>query len=241
MKVFLLNCKALLKAFKIFLILLLIISVSFLSVPKDFKSIAVTAQQKNDITVIVDAGHGGFDGGAVAGDGTVEKDINLSIALKLGEMLSVIGYNVVYTRTTDTGTDDLDDDNISSRKKSDLNNRLELMYGFSDAVFVSIHLNKFTSGSAKGAQVFYSPNNELSKTLGESIQSSVISLVQPENKRVCKKAGKDIYLLNEAPLSAVIVECGFLSNSEELVLLKDEEYQFKMAFAVLDGILKYYS
>ncbi len=191
--------------------------------------------------VLANASHGGFDGGAVASDGTVEKDINLSIALKLGEMLSAAGYNVVYTRTSDNGTDNLSGDTISSRKKADLKNRLELMYEFSDAVFVSIHLNKFTSGSAKGAQVFYSPNNDASKTLGDYIQSSVINLVQPENERICKKAGKDIYLLNKAPLPAVIVECGFLSNSAELKLLKEEEYQFKIAFAVLGGIIKYFS
>lgn len=237
MRVFFLKCKPI----KIFLILLLIIIIAVFSVTQPKNALATNAKSNNTITVIVDAGHGGFDGGAVANDGTVEKDINLSIALKLGEMLDIMGYNVVFTRTVDNGTDNLETGSIASRKKADLKNRLELMYGFSDAMFVSIHLNKFTSGSAKGAQVFYSPNYEQSKELGTIIQSSVKNLVQPENSRVCKKAGKDIYLLYNSPLPAVIVECGFLSNSLELKLLKDEDYQTSMAFSILCGILEYYS
>ena len=204
----------------------------------------VTSQKTaglNPNLVVIDAGHGADDGGKVGINGAVEKDINLSIALKLGEMLDVMGYNVVFTRTVDNGTDNLETGSIASRKKADLKNRLELMYGFSDAIFVSIHLNKFTSGSAKGAQVFYSPNYEQSKELGTIIQSSVKNLVQPENSRVSKKAGKDIYLLYNSPLPAVIVECGFLSNALELKLLKDEDYQTSMAFSILCGILEYYS
>ena len=240
MRIFVFSNKSCLNFFRSAFAFVLIICIAVLSLPKDRKTVFANAQTENIVTVIIDAGHGGFDGGAVAGDGTVEKDINLSIALKLGEMMSSFGYNVVYTRTSDNGTDNLSNDVISSRKKADLKNRLALMYEFSDAVFVSIHLNKFTSGSAKGAQVFYSPNNDESKVLGDIIQSSIINLVQPENKRICKKAGKDIFLLNNAPLPAVIVECGFLSNSTELRLLKEEEYQFKIAFAVFKGILEYY-
>lgn len=191
--------------------------------------------------IIIDAGHGGFDGGAVADDGTVEKDINLSIALKLGNMLRVCGYNVIFTREEDKGTDNLENGSIAQRKKDDLKNRLELMSGFSDAVFVSIHLNKFSVRSAKGAQVFYSPNGEASKLLSNEIQNSVKEQLQKDNSRVSKIASKDIYLLYNAPIPAVIVECGFISNPAELTLLKDENYQTKLSFAVLCGILSYYS
>ena len=229
------------KVIKITVLFLLVFIFAFVSIQKDSGAVMANSKINNTVNVIIDAGHGGFDGGAVANDGTVEKDINLSIALKLGEMLSAFGYDVVYTRTSDISTDNLSSESISSRKKSDLNNRLELMSKFSDAIFVSIHLNKFTSPSANGAQVFYSPNNELSKLLGENIQASFISLIQPENTRVCKKAGSDIYLLNKAEVPAVIVECGFISNKKELELLKNEEYQFKAPFAVFSGILKYYS
>ena len=186
--------------------------------------------------VIIDAGHGGFDGGAVATDGTSEKDINLSIALTIGDMLSSCGYDVVYTRVIDTGTEDNTNDSISKRKVSDLNNRLKLMEENPDAIFVSVHLNKFTATSVNGAQVFYSPNNVKSRDLGAIIQKSIVTLLQKENKRVAKQSPSSTFLLKKTTLPAVIVECGFLSNTKELQLLKDDEYQKQMAFAVFCGI-----
>ena len=117
--------------------------------------------------------------------------------------------------------------------------RLRVIEENPDAVFVSIHLNKFTSSAAKGAQVFYSPNNPLALTLGQSVQNTVKTLLQPENTRTVKKGTRATYLLHRATIPAIIVECGFLSNKNELALLKNEEYQSKMAFAVLCGILNY--
>lgn len=190
-------------------------------------------------TVIVDAGHGGFDGGAVADDGTPEKDINLSISLKLASMLRFHGYNVILTRNTDRGTEIDSSQPIANRKKSDMGERLKIINENPDAVFVSIHLNKFTSSSAVGAQVFYSPNNPLSHELGFSLQKTVKALLQPENERTIKKGTKSTYLLYKAQIPAVIVECGFLSNKKELALLKSDEYGSKMAFAILCGILNY--
>ena len=186
--------------------------------------------------VIIDAGHGGFDGGAVATDGTSEKDINLSIALSIGDMLSSCGYEVVYTRIVDTGTEDNSNESISKRKVSDLNNRLKLMEENPDAIFVSVHLNKFTATSVNGAQVFYSPNNAKSRDLGVIIQKSIVTLLQKENKRVAKQSPSSTFLLKKTTLPAVIVECGFLSNFKELQLLKDDDYQKQMAFAVFCGI-----
>lgn len=190
-------------------------------------------------TVIVDAGHGGFDGGAVADDGTPEKDINLSISLKLAALLRFHGYDVILTRSTDTGTETDSSQSIAIRKKSDMGERLKIINENPDAIFVSIHLNKFTSSSAVGSQVFYSPNNPLSEALGLSLQKTVKTLLQPENERTIKKGTKSTYLLYKAKIPAVIVECGFLSNKKELALLKNDEYQSKMAFAVLCGILNY--
>ena len=146
-------------------------------------------------TVILDAGHGGFDGGAVASDGTVEKEINLKIALKLKEFLRLGGYEVVMTRDSDVSTDDVETDKIAARKKSDLKNRLKLMKDYPDAVFVSIHLNKFTTSAAAGSQVFYGAGREESKKLGEDIQKAIVRLLQPENTRVNKKATSSTYIL----------------------------------------------
>lgn len=201
----------------------------------------ISASNDGRQIIIIDAGHGGFDGGAVAVDGTVEKDINLNIALRLGEMLKFEGYNVVMTRTEDTGTEDNSDDKIAVRKKSDLDNRLALMKTYDDAIFVSIHLNKFTSSSARGAQVFYTPNFDEARLLGESIQSSLINLMQPENERVAKQGTSSTYIIKKATVPTVIVECGFLSNSSELKLLKDNDYQSQIAFAISAGIKEYFS
>lgn len=199
---------------------------------------SVSVGISNRPAVILDAGHGGFDGGAVAGDGTVEKDINLAICKKTQEMLKFNGIDVIMTRNTDTGTEDIDG-SIAKRKKSDMQNRLKLMRENPEAVFVSVHLNKFTTSAARGAQVFYTPNFEAARELGEDIQSSIVALLQPDNTRVIKKGNSSTYLLKNATVPAVIVECGFLSNSIDLANLKKEEYQSQMAFCIVKGVTEY--
>lgn len=191
-------------------------------------------------TIILDAGHGGFDGGASASDGTVEKNINLQIATKVSASLRLNGYTVIMTRNSDTGTEDNQDDTIAKRKKSDLSNRLQLMKDNPDAIFVSIHLNKFTTSSANGAQVFYTKNFTEAQNLANCVQSSIKILLQPENERVVKQGTSSTYLLKNAAVPAIIVECGFLSNKSELEKLKKDEYQSQMAFAITNGIMEFY-
>lgn len=203
--------------------------------------VKVSAAANYSPQIILDAGHGGFDGGAVASDGTVEKNINLNIALHLADMLKFGGYDVIMTRLTDTGTEDDLSKPIGVRKVSDLQNRLKLINTHPDAVFVSIHLNKFTASAANGAQVFYSKNHIGSSVLGQSIQDSFKTLLQKDNERVIKQGTKSTYLLYNAKIPAVIVECGFLSNKKELELLKSEEYQKKLAFIVFCGINDYFN
>lgn len=189
---------------------------------------------------MANSAHGGFDGGASAADGTEEKNINLSIALKLKKMMELGGFDVIMTRETDEGIEADPSDTISNRKVSDMRKRLEIINENSDAIFVSIHLNKFTTASVSGAQVFYSPNNENSLFLAESLQKSIVSRLQPANERVVKKSDSSIYLLKNSQIPSVIVECGFLSNAGELALLKDDQYQSKMAFSIYCGILEYF-
>ena len=203
--------------------------------------VAVNTKYTQPPQIILDAGHGGFDGGAVALDGTVEKDINLNICLVLADMLKASGYDVILTRTADVSTDDVETDKIAVRKKSDLKNRLNLMKDYPQAVFVSIHLNKFTTSAARGSQVFYSGEIAESKKLGEDIQKSIVKLLQPENTRVNKQATSGTYLLYNATIPAVLVECGFLSNSSELEKLKRVDYQNKMAFSIFCGINEFFS
>lgn len=190
--------------------------------------------------VIIDAGHGGFDGGAVVGD-VYEKDINLKIANALSYMLKASGVDVIQTRTNDSSTESNSNSTISSRKKSDLRNRLQIVKSNPDAILVSIHLNKFSSPSAKGAQVFYAPSAENSNILAESIRRNIISLIQKDNSRALKKATKDVYLLYNSTIPAVIVECGFMSNPEDFKNLQAEDYQNRIAFAIFGGILSYLS
>lgn len=224
-----------------FLLLFAVCLTSLFLHGKIMNFIPTSASVQHRKTVIIDAGHGGFDGGAVAHDGTVEKDINLKISLCLADLLKSSGYDVIMTRESDVSTDDVESERIGVRKKSDLKNRLELMKNYPDAIFVSIHLNKFTTSAASGSQVFYNGKNPESKVLGDSVQSSIIKLLQPQNYRVNKQATKSTYLLYNATVPAIIVECGFLSNRSELEMLKNEEYQQKMAFSCFCGINDYFS
>ena len=190
-------------------------------------------------TVIIDAGHGGDDGGAIGIDGTVEKDINLDIALKLEKLLKFYGFDVIMTRTEDIMTCDDGLDSLRKRKISDIHNRFDVLEKNPDAVFISIHQNKFEDNSQHGTQVFYSGNNDESKLLAESIQNSIVSVLQPDNSRVVKKSGSGIYLLYHAKLPAVLVECGFISNPAEVKNLNDEKYRMKIAILIADGLIKY--
>lgn len=190
---------------------------------------------------MANSAHGGFDGGAVASDGTVEKDINLNITLTLADFLRQSGFEVILTRQNDVSTDDVETSQISTKKKSDLRNRLNLMKDYPESVFVSIHLNKFTTSAANGSQVFYSGKDQRSKELGEFIQRSVVERLQPDNARVNKQATSSTYLLYNATVPAVLVECGFLSNRADLERLKNEDYQKQMAFCIYCGILDYFS
>lgn len=202
------------------------------------KSANVSAKATQRYTVIIDAGHGGFDGGAVAPDGTLEKDLNLSVALKLDSVLKIMGYDTVLVRDTDVSTAD-DKGTERSQKVSDIKARLRLTEKYKDALFVSIHMNKYTSPQPHGAQVFYSQVDG-SKELAECIQRSITAGVQTDNKRVVKKTTKDIYLLYHAVIPSVIAECGFISNPDDLLKLKSDEYQMKMAAAIAAGINDYY-
>ena len=187
--------------------------------------------------VLIDPGHGGFDGGTVAVDGTMEKDINLLISLHLRDMLTMCGFNVAMTRDTDASTQSVDASTIREKKVSDINNRLT-MYA-SAATVISIHQNHYTSSKYSGTQVFYSANHPHSEALAAMIQQSVVTRLQPHNNRQYKRASDGIYLMHHTTVPAVLVECGFMSNAEELALLKDPQYRRQMAWAICLGYWEY--
>ena len=160
-------------------------------------------------TVILDAGHGGEDSGTIGANGCLEKDINLSLVGLIGEEFIAQGWNVIYTRTEDRLLY-TDAENIKGiRKISDLKNRCKIASEHPDAFFLSIHMNAFGSPSAKGLQVYYSPNGAEDRKIAEAIQNTVRERLQPENHRQVKE-GKGIYVLEHIENPAVLVECGFL-------------------------------
>lgn len=197
-----------------------------------------TIINENLPVIIIDAGHGGEDGGAVGVDGTYEKDINLQISLKLNDILSVFGYKTHLIRTTDTAIH-TSGDTIRERKVSDIHNRANTMNLYENCIYLSIHQNKFSDGRIWGTQTFYSTNFDESKEIAQFIQNAVTNQLQPENKRQIKKSGTDIYVLYNATKPAVMVECGFVSNQNELNQLKNNAYQSAMALSIATGIINY--
>lgn len=202
-----------------------------------------SSQKPKKYTVILDAGHGGEDGGAVGVDGIYEKNINLSIATKLKSLFGAAGYDVIMTRDEDRAIYDDNAGTLKQKKKSDLRNRLNIIKSNSNdnTVFISVHQNKFTDSKYSGSQIFYSKNNPLSQELANYIKKSITGLIQPDNTREIKPADKTIFLLHNTSIPAVIVECGFLSNSEEAHKLESEEYQEQMSFCIFCGAINYFT
>lgn len=188
----------------------------------------------SDTAIIIDPGHGGEDGGAVAADGTMEKNLNLDIALRLREIFEQAGYAVYMTREQDQSLC-----SGSFNKNEDMKTRIELSRTYPDALFISIHLNKFSIEKYNGAQVFYSDNNDESELLAQAIQTSIKTNLQTDNNRQIKFGNENSILLRLIESPAVIVEGGFLSNNKELALLKTEEYRSKLAYCIFLGVVEY--
>lgn len=186
-------------------------------------------------TVLIDAGHGGFDPGKVGIDGSLEKDINLSIALKLKSLLEQNDIEVLMTRTSDIA---LSLDSDSNKKKADMRRRREQIIESQSDLVVSIHQNSFPSEQSKGAQVFYYAQSKESEQLAKILQIQLVNTLDPNNHRL-QKPNDTYYLLKTNVCPMVIVECGFLSNYEEAAKLNSTEYQDKIAWAVHLGILSY--
>lgn len=199
--------------------------------------IPVSSDYEEDKPVIVlDAGHGGMDGGCSTADGVPEKGINLNIVLTLRDMLKVSGYDVVLTRDSDKSIHDKGVEGIAAQKSSDMDNRLEIFNANPNAVCISVHQNMFTDSKYSGAQMFYSDTTEGNERLAQAMRESFVKNLQPENEREIKLCGKELFLCYFSENPTVMVECGFLSNPQEAELLKTEEYQRKVAFTIFSGI-----
>lgn len=203
---------------------------------------AVTTTQGNvaDINrncIVVDAGHGGDDPGKIGIDGSLEKDVNLSIARKLKVLLESQGYEVIMTREDAGG---LYSSGTKNKKVEDMQKRCACITEHMPVFTVSIHQNSYPEESVHGAQVFYFGQSREGEALAKKLQESLVRYLDPENHRE-EKANESYYLLKKTPTPTVIVECGFLSNRSEAALLNEDSYQDKIAWAVMMGIVQYLS
>lgn len=197
--------------------------------------------ESNDSKVIlIDPGHGGIDGGAQSKNGTIEKDINLQISLKLKENLMNKGYTVYMTRDIDEGLYQKGT-TIREKKRDDLKRRTEMKVETNCDIFVSIHQNMFAQSKCYGAQVWYAANDK-SSSLANVVQDSLKETIKDNNKRVAKPAGEAYLILRDKfDGASVLVECGFLSNPEEEARLKSEEHQNLIVEGISLGIDRYFS
>lgn len=200
---------------------------------------AAPPSNHSPVTVIIDAGHGGEDGGAVGINGALEKDINLEVAKKTQLFLSSFGIKSVPTRDSDVLLYDRNEDYEGRKKVLDMQARRKIAESYENAVFVSIHQNAFPQEKYSGFQVYYSPNNEESRSLAELLEEGVRASLQPQNGRDSKPSGGSIYLLDKLNCPAVLVECGFMSNAEECEKLSTEEYQNQLAAVIASAIAEF--
>ena len=214
---------------------ILIVVILFVSISSVFSSFVVYANSKfNGITIVIDAGHGGRDGGCVGINGTIEKEINLEYSKALKSALNEKGYRVVMTRETDDGLYS----NFSKNKKlSDLNVRLEKIKKANPNLVISIHMNSFNDSSVRGAMTYFKIGDDSSEMVANLIQKNLIKINPYSNE---KTKGGDFFILNSSYYTSVLIECGYLSNFEEERELKTKEYKNNFVQAVSDALFLYF-
>jgi len=199
---------------------------------------AVGAPKSDGKIIVVDAGHGGVDGGATSCTGVLESKINLQIALKLNDLMQFLGYETVMVRTTDTSIH-TKGDSIAAQKVSDLKERVRIVNETENAVLISIHQNTFSDSRYGGAQVFYGVKGN-SQPLASKIQTAFTETVNPGSNRKCKTS-KGIYLMEHIETMGVLIECGFLSNPQEEAKLRNSDYQNKLCCVIACTVTSYLS
>ena len=215
--------------------MLILISTCVISVPLSRR--AYRSAGTAGTVIIVDAGHGGEDGGAVSADGLRESEVNLAVALRLDQLLGLCGIPAKLTRDSESIAYPDSAKSTRQRKRADQEYRAALIRGTENAVLLSIHQNKYPSTGPRGAQVFYG-SAEGSEDFAKSMQGMLALLCG--DRRKAAPISEDIYLMHQAACPAILVECGFLSNPEELALLKTDAYRTKLALALAGGCLVHY-
>ena len=198
-------------------------------------SVTVSAPiQPSRRVFIIDAGHGGVDGGATSCTGVLESAINLEIALRLNKLMQLLGYETVMIRTTDTSVY-TQGNTIAAQKLSDLKERVRMVNTPENGVLISIHQNTFSDSRYHGPQVFYGGDLSISKDLGERLQTALTANLSPDSNRKCKKSS-GIYLMEHIENPGVLIECGFLSNPREEAMLRDSVYQKKLCCVIASAM-----
>ncbi len=218
----------------VIVVVLLIAAVVFVKLFISNGGLKSVISQGSRSTLVIDAGHGGIDGGAISDSGLKESDINLAIALKTEALAHFLGVDTVMTRETDT-------DNSENKAYSEHDNlveRAKLANSTENAVLISIHQNKFQSAVVSGAEVMYSDNDD-SKTLGLLTQGNLVSLLDSSNRRVARPAPKELLLTSSVDCPTILVECGFMSNPQEAQKLASNEYQLKIAAILAGSYIQY--
>ena len=217
---------SLLPVYGILLLLLLSITIGWSRV---ITALSENAPANIKYTVVVDAGHGGVDGGATSCTGVLESQFNLEIATKLNDLLNLLGINTIMIRNTDCSVY-TEGETIAQKKISDLKERVRIVNNTENCLLVSIHQNHFSDERYSGAQVFYAPT-ERSQTLAKSMQKTFVETINQNSNRLEKQANS-IYLMQHIHSTGVLVECGFLSNPQEEYALRTKEYQQKVCSVI---------
>jgi N-acetylmuramoyl-L-alanine amidase len=217
------------------IMLLLIFAASFIYASQD--AVGTASIPIKNMVVMIDAGHGGRDSGAIGYSGVEEDDINLKVALKLRRLIEQAGGVALMIREDDIGL--YDETKRTGRKLEDLRNRQKLFNESSANLIISIHLNSFPQNQYYGAQTFYKEGDEKSRKLAEYIQAEMLAVMDRGNDRKIKPK-TDLYLFKGNDITGALVECGFLSNPEEEKLLGQEHYQERLAWSIFSGIVKYF-
>ena len=215
-----------------FLFYFLVFSVFVGAVMAGSKAVTVISESSpvpRKHTLIIDAGHGGIDGGATSCTGVLESNINLQISTRLNDLFHLLGYETRMIRTSDTSIY-TQGNTIASQKISDLKERVRIVNSTENAVLISVHQNTFSDQKYSGAQVFYAPTDG-SQSFAESLQTAMVSAVNPGSRRKAKKAN-GVYLMEHIQCPGILVECGFLSNPVEEAMLRTKEYQQKLCCVI---------
>lgn len=222
-------------AYYYFYAIALVLILSF-GISRTASEVSSIQEQQIRPVVVIDPGHGGMDGGTTSCTGVSESKINLEISLRLNDLLGLLGYDTVMTRTEDVSLN-TQGDTVRAQKQSDLKNRVLAVNDLENAILLSIHQNHFPQSQYSGPQVFYAPDSQ-SQALAEQMQSKLNSSVAPNSSRTCKKAD-GVYLMEHIDTTGVLVECGFLSNPTEEAKLQQAEYQKKLCSVIAATMANY--